>query len=676
MKKQDYRCAVGSIHWSPEKRRKIDEALSSPAGARSRNTAEEIIRQDQKMRKKQQNQRKSYVSEVDIVKQEKRKSRMLLVILAAAVLAIGGTAAAVAYSVHKSKQQNDLESSISEDTPPDSEQAVISPKLTDQQDNPYMHRFPQTDSGFFYLGSSLRKDTDANQTNDKYFGRMDQRNNWDHFALKYFDAESGETVFVCAKPNCLHDGNEFCTATTKNYLALCEPVWLDGYVYMVAASYTELLKNPDNCTKYPTVLLRYSPDGTEVTELTQIHFSENPYSAYADMIAHRGQLWINFAYKEWFIARDANMQINSVETKGGGAMYCYEPEAKRLTALCTSGEPQKDYNPAEDMMKLGLMPQGTVMCGEGDYVYFQKRVQDWRDPKELRGAGIFRIDCRTGKIEQYLHIATQKSEFWCKDGDYIFYSFNRDPSRGQDLSGKMLFHSYNTKTQEDIEMPTLLSIAKEEQPWIEAEMLDNRLQTAQASLELNAMVAVNEHLYVFWSINDHRDWNGKFYYYVTEIMPDGTVLQTAELNQIKNMKFPEEQIRAHVAEYGYGYEKRRWIAPEDVTQKDIQTLKTNGTFESEDGAWIHPNSLRADDIERYIENGFYLPDYVYVEPQDVTEEIYQMAIDNREEDTFSSGEVSFDGEYFYLGSNYALYRMKPEELFEQSAPERLLFWEN
>ena len=198
-----------------------------------------------------------------------------------------------------------------------------------------MHRFPQTDSGFFYLGSSLRKDTDANQTNDKFFGRMDQRNNWDHFALKYFDAESGETVFVCAKPNCLHDGNEFCTATTKNYLALCEPVWLDGYVYMVAASYTELNKNPDNCTKYPTVLLRYSPDGTEVTELTQIHFSENPYSAYADMIAHRGQLWINFAYKEWFIARDANMQITSVETKGGGAMYCYEPEAKRLTALCT-----------------------------------------------------------------------------------------------------------------------------------------------------------------------------------------------------------------------------------------------------------------------------------------------------------------------------------------------------
>jgi len=672
MKKEDYRRAVGSIQWSPEKRHKIETELRRPAGKHKKNEIELIFTEEKKRTKQQ---KKAYVSEVEYMKKERRKSSILLAVLAAAILALGGTGAAIAYSAHKRIQQNDLESNLSEESLPDAEQAVISPKLTDQQDNPYMHRFPQTDSGFFYLGSSLRKNTDPNQTSDKFFGRMDQRNHWDHFALKYFDAESGETVFVCAKPNCLHDGNEFCTATTKNYLALCEPVWLDGYVYMVAASNNELNKNPDNCTKYPVVLLRYSPDGTEITELTQIHFSENPYNTYADMIAHRGQLWINCAYMETIITRDSNLQITNVEGQGMSEIFCYEPETKKLTTLCTSGEPQKNYNPAIDQ-KLGTMPQGTVMYGSGDYVYFQKRVQDWRDPAPIKGAGIFRIDCRTGKIEEYLHIATQKSEFWCKDGDYIFYSFNRDPSHGQDLSGKMLFHSYNIKTQENIEFPTLLSIAKEEQPWIEAEMLDNRLQTAQVSLGLNAMVAVNEHLYVFWTINDYRDWNGKFYYYVTEITPDGTVLQTAELNQIKNMKFPEEQIRAHVAEYGYSYEKRRWVAPEDVTQEDIQALKTNGTFESEDGAWIHPNSLRADDIERYIENGFYLPDYVYVEPQDVTEEIYQMAIDNREEDTFSSGEVSFDGEYFYLGSYYALYRMKPEELFEQSAPERLLFWEN
>ena len=51
MKKQDYRCAVGSVHWSPEKRREIDEALSRPAGKYAGEEAEEIIRQDRKMQK-------------------------------------------------------------------------------------------------------------------------------------------------------------------------------------------------------------------------------------------------------------------------------------------------------------------------------------------------------------------------------------------------------------------------------------------------------------------------------------------------------------------------------------------------------------------------------------------------------------------------------------------------
>ena len=76
----------------------------------------------------------------DAMKQEKhvrKLNKTAWVLIAAMVLAIGGTAAAVGYSMHKQKKnsENRLENELSEnETPPDTENAVIFPKLTNQQD--------------------------------------------------------------------------------------------------------------------------------------------------------------------------------------------------------------------------------------------------------------------------------------------------------------------------------------------------------------------------------------------------------------------------------------------------------------------------------------------------------------------------------------------------------------
>ena len=278
-----------------------------------------------------------------------------LTLAVSAVLVIGGTAAAVGYSMHKQKKnsENRLENELSEnETPPDTENAVIFPKLTNQQDEPEMHCYPQTDSGFFYLEAPDLPAYDSEERRDilrqnTAFGAMD----YDQAprGLRYYDAESGETVFVCAKPNCLHDGSEFCTATTQNYFALSYPVVLDDAVYLVALDYREYLQNRDNCTKYPTVLLRYAPDGTEVSEIARLYLSETPYHCYADLIAHRGQLWINCVYSEELIITDENLDYSNQHQRGKWEMYCFEPQTKKLTTLMTSGELQNEYNPAGGM---------------------------------------------------------------------------------------------------------------------------------------------------------------------------------------------------------------------------------------------------------------------------------------------------------------------------------------
>ena len=623
----------------------------------------------------------------DAMKQEKhvrKLNKTAWVLIAAMVLAIGGTAAAVGYSMHKQKKnsENRLENELSEnETPPDTENAVIFPKLTNQQDEPEMHCYPQTDSGFFYLETLDLPAYDSEERRDilrqnTAFGSMD----YDQAprGLRYYDAESGETVFVCAKPNCLHDGSEFCTATTQNYFALSYPVVLDDAVYLVALDYREYLQNRDNCTKYPTVLLRYAQDGTEVSEVARLYLSETPYHCYADLIAHRGQLWINCVYSEELIITDENLDYSNQHQRGKWEMYCYEPQTKKLTTLMTSGELQNDYNPAGGM-SCRLEPVGRSFRGIGDYVYFHKTRQDWRDP--VKGSGIFRIDCRTGLIEEVLKIKQGKSDFFTISGDYIFYSYNEYTSPGSGYE----FRGCNMKTGEEIAFPALESIALELNPWLTQDMLEAKdvFGTVDVDIVLQQLLSSNGHLYAFWQILDRRDWYGKDYAYISEFDSSGKLLHTAEMDKMKGLEFSEEYVRKYTKKNGYSYDVKRWVAPGEATQEDLDFLRYQGCWETEDGEWIHPNSLRAEDIEHYQETGYYVSDFKFVQPEDVTEETIQMALKDRSKDlldtydSYGSFKTCFDGKYFYLHSVQAIYRITPKELFSDMNAERIFYmnWE-
>lgn len=678
MRPQDYRRAVGSIRWSPAQRRMIEEKL--------RSTVPEISIQppdddDEPIRIPYIQM--IYEEQEARMKKERKQARMYLLILAAVLLTIGGTVAAVAWSSRKPNQnlseeskseQNPNESSITED---DLSTPLISPNLTDQQDKPEIHRYAQSDSGFFYFEDipETQEEQMERLNNPSYFRKSDNAGS-NYVGLKYFDEKSKQSIYVCAKPNCLHDKNEFCTATSKNYTALSYPVYLEGYIYYIALDKTEWLKNPDGCTKFPTILLRCTPDGTELTPVTQLYLSENPYSASAELIAHRGQLWINCYYQEFIEIKDSNLQITDSEYRGKWDIYCYEPVQKKLTTLSSSGEPKKDYRPENDHV-IGEETNGRNLKGIGDYVYFHKRMSTWQD--SIKKSGVYRIDCRTGLIEQVLNIKSQKSIFYTISGDYIFYNYNEHPSNTSDYKGKLVFRSYNMKTGEETESQSLLSIAKTVEPRITDKLLEGGSNRSKLEARMITMLAANEHLYVFWAIDDRMTWSQESKMFVTEFDSSGNTLLTVNLDQSKNMEFPDETIRADLMKNGYFYETKKWIAPDSATEEDMMYLRSQGCWETPDGEWIHPSTLRAEDIDHYIETGFYAADYVYYKPEELTEEIIQRAIENHADDLFQNREYnsaifSYDGEYFWMNTFGGIMRMKPDEFSGSLNAERVLFW--
>ncbi|MBR5363362.1 MAG: hypothetical protein IK134_08575 [Oscillospiraceae bacterium] len=602
-------------------------------------------------------------------KHARKLNKAALVLIAALILAVGGTVAAVGYSLHQHQQnsETELESEVFEDdTPPDTEHAIISPKLTNQTDTPDCHKYAETDGGFFYL-----KTVDALNPYKKT--GVGTANPYDN-GLVYADLASGESVFVCAKPNCQHDGSEYCTATTKNYSILCDPVWLDGYVYTLALDNRELLKNPENCTKFPTVLLRYAPDGTEVTEAAQLYLSANRYHAEAELIAHRGQLWITVGYGESHELMDANMLIFNQDNYGVWEMYCYEPEPKKLTTLLTSGEPQKGYGGYRAPQIGGyLHPAGSDLKGVGNYVYFHKVTTDWRDP--LKGAGVFRIDCRTGLTEQVVKLKTEKSRLYSVCGDCVYYSLACSNMYNGVSVDEEIIHAYDLKTGADTELVSVLDLAMQQASWLKPEMTYSTYRE-EAQVELGTLMADRDRCYLSWTLRDNRvDMHFSQNTYLSEIGRGGMVLGTVDSSDAKNMELPEEWIRKYIGIYGWWGQKRAWISPEEMTEEDVMFMRSNGYSETEDGEMVDPRTIKNEDEERLRSTGFYSYKFFRYEPEEITEEIIQEALKDFDKDMLVLDTVTFDGTCFNIRGYYAFYRMTPEETFGEMRPERLFYYE-
>lgn len=463
------------------------------------------------------------------MKKERRQARIYLYILAAAILAIGGTAAAVAYSVKKEHESIENSNPLTEE---ELANAIITPVLTDQQDVPDAHGLAMTEGGFFFLGKEFNPDIEFPNT---------------AHALRYYDAESGETAYLCAKPNCLHNGSEFCTATTENYKLCSEPVYLDGYVYTIALDQHELLQNPSNCSKFPAVLLRYSVDGTEITPVAQLYFDEREYKMNAELIAHRGQLWMNCVYRQYIEAHDANMNTTEQQTYGRYEMFCYEPTAEKLTSLSTSGDWQKDYRQFETPF------YDTQIKGVGDYVYILKSQGDWRDG--FKGNGIFRIDCRTGLISQTIEIKQpDKVNYYEITSEKLYYTYDDTKISPHRNVENPVFHVYDLETGEDTELITLETIIQSVYPNY---VYDRNKDYLHSGPKAEAFFADDTYLHVFWSYWDEDEQaeyekREEFYYgydALTILDTQGNIVKTVSIDDFEGVEIPREVREVEATKY-------------------------------------------------------------------------------------------------------------------------------
>ncbi len=111
-------------------------------------------------------------------------------------------------------------------------------------------------------------------------------------SLHYYDKATGSSLFLCAKPECTHDGNSFCTATCGGFGGMYTAMYGD-YIYISAIDSGE--------ERSEFKLLRASVDGTELTEVCSFmnyNTKEECCRLFGDdtrsMVIHRGYAFVPY----------------------------------------------------------------------------------------------------------------------------------------------------------------------------------------------------------------------------------------------------------------------------------------------------------------------------------------------------------------------------------------------
>lgn len=103
------------------------------------------------------------------------------------------------------------------------------------------------------------------ETEDGFYTNLHSFN----LSLCYYDKATGKAVFLCAKPECQHDGNKYCTATKKGVIYDGNICKSGEYVYYAASEYVR------EDEKEYCKLIRVRADGTEFTELCTFQTTMN-----------------------------------------------------------------------------------------------------------------------------------------------------------------------------------------------------------------------------------------------------------------------------------------------------------------------------------------------------------------------------------------------------------------
>ena len=190
----------------------------------------------------------------------------------------------------------------------------------------------QTENGYYY--------------NATMFGKL---------SLRYHDNATGSDIYLCAKPECTHNGDKFCTATSQGF-NVCNTAMYGGSIYIAVTE--------SDGEKLSYKLLKATCDGTELTEVCtflRLGTSESVVRKLNDkrsIVIHRGT-----AFVPYIVASGENYTKGSglvVETGGSVNGFCGTALidlASGKYRLLTEYDRAETYGP------------DNVMA-EGDYFYY------------------------------------------------------------------------------------------------------------------------------------------------------------------------------------------------------------------------------------------------------------------------------------------------------------------
>ncbi|MBQ8789804.1 MAG: hypothetical protein IJZ51_00650 [Ruminiclostridium sp.] len=308
------------------------------------------------------------------------------------------------------KESVDNSGSVSENS---SDESITIPNTPNNVDD----KLPQCDPANIgdRIGSSgynsIMKGTDG-----YYFsmGPWDEgvQNPDDTPILRYYDTATKKTIILCSKPQCMHDGNDFCAATSGEWRVWYNCLY-NGFIYKVASE----IVTENDMSYHVMKVLRADLQGNELSTLSELfvhHFSVD----IENVVCHYGKMFINMTKAE-----DGGVRTKHI-----------------FIVDLTSGEVKEIAIP--DVKKYNVIP---YMTADGDYLYYAAEDVTWSEDqlktKIDADTVMHRYNIKTGETEIISGLPKIYASFTV-NGGIIYYTV------ADRKENTYSFYSFDTKTSE------------------------------------------------------------------------------------------------------------------------------------------------------------------------------------------------------------------------------------
>ena len=249
-------------------------------------------------------------------------------------------------------------------------------------------------------GDYVRKAVMMSENGFYYTDTVKTRNNRITVGVYYRDNATGKTIPLCSKPQCMHDGNDFCTATGGGEFAVGTSVttMYNGNIYRLGDDYADK-------EKWRLSLFKADLQGNElskVTDVVEVLLSDGDISpSIHSTVFHCGKLFVSVAMT------NENMKVSLyiVDLASG--------EVKQInTATPENDAEESNYDTC------------CYLTADGDWLYYTKRwvkVDKFQFYVTYDRMVMYRYNIKSGITEKISAVPEKFASFSVADG-IVYYT--------------------------------------------------------------------------------------------------------------------------------------------------------------------------------------------------------------------------------------------------------------